>query len=236
MEAALRMSVAERPGTNGLRDWADLPRLLLIADGFVTGRAGMAPETVRDRVAALVEAGVRAVQLRDHPAAPQAFAETAAALAGRLRALRPDVVLIVNGFPEVARALGAMLHVGHRGPTVQEARRLVGEDALLSYAAHSPSDARRAAEAGADVLLVSPLFRTVSHPDDEPGELHLLQRTCDALVGVTPAPCVFALGGIGPEHVAACIQAGAHGVAVLSGLLEAPDPAEAARAYLGALR
>jgi len=184
----------------------------------------------------LVGAGVRGVQFRDHGAEPEAFREAAVRLAARLRAEHPDLVLMVNGHPEVALAIGAVLHVGHRGPSVAEARHLVGEGALLGYSAHSPTDARRAAEAGADLLLVSPLFRTVSHPDAEPGELHLLHRTCEALAGVASPPCVYALGGITPEHVAACLRAGAHGVAVLSGLLEAPDPEAAVRAYLGALR
>jgi thiamine-phosphate pyrophosphorylase len=168
-------------------------------------------------------------------AEPEAFAQAAYALARSLRTLCPDVVLAVNGHPAVARALGAVLHVGHRGPTVEKARLLLGDDALLSYSAHSPSDARRAAEAGADLLLVSPLFRTVSHPEVPPGEINLLRRARTALTGVEPYPCLYALGGIGPEHVGDCLRAGAHGVAVLSGLLEAPDPAGAARAYLGAL-
>src|SRR5690606_3600671 len=236
MSAALRMPVAGRPSASSARDETILPRLLLIADGFVSGRAGLAAEAVRERVATLVAAGVRAVQLRDHAAEPEVYATAAAALAVHLRTLHPDVVLVVNGRPDVARALGAVLHVGRRGPSVEQARRLLGDDALLSYSAHSPSDARRAADAGADVLLVSPLFRTVSHPGVEPGELHLLRRTCDALAGVVPQPFVYALGGITPGHVADCLQAGAHGVAVLSGLLDAADPEEAARAYLGAFR
>lgn len=49
-----------------------------------------------------------------------------------------------------------------------------------------------------------------------------------------PVP-VFALGGITPERVAPCRTAGAHGVAVLSGILNATTPNAAARAYLRAL-
>jgi thiamine-phosphate pyrophosphorylase len=234
MGAALRVPAAESLGAGALRDRASLPRLFLIADGFVSGRAGLAADAVCERVGRLVEAGVRGVHLRDHAAAPAAFAEAAGALAARLRARHPDVVLAVNNHPEVAQALGAILHVGHRGPTVEEARRLAGERVLVGFSAHSPRDARRAAEAGADLVFVSPLFRTVSHPDVPPGELVLLQRTCAALADLPSRPCVYALGGITPEHVGACLRAGAHGVAALSGLLEAADPAAAARAYLGA--
>ena len=229
------MSNPELPGAGPTRDARDLPRLLLLADGFVGGRAGLSAEAVRERVVRLVEAGVRAVQLRDHRAEPGPFAETATALAERLRAARPDVVVMCNGHPDVALALGAVLHVGHRGLSVEEARRRVGEEALLSFSAHSPSDARRAVRDGADILLVSPLFPTPSHPGQPPGEIQLLARTRDALAGVIPPPVLYALGGITPERVEACLQAGAHGVAVLSGLLEALEPEEAARAYLGAL-
>src|SRR5690606_38686918 len=148
------LPLAERAGAGGKPDWAGLPRLLLIADGFVTGRAGLSAEAVRARVERLVGAGVRGVQFRDHGAEPEAFREAAVRLAARLRAEHPDLVLMVNGHPEVALAIGAVLHVGHRGPSVAEARHLVGEGALLGYSAHSPTDARRAAEAGADLLLV----------------------------------------------------------------------------------
>src|SRR5690606_41579515 len=106
---------------------------------------------------------VRALQLRAHAAGPEVSATAAAALAVHLRTLHPDVVLVVNGRPDVARALGAVLHGGRRGPSVEQARRLLGDDALLSYSAHSPSDARRAADARADVLHVSAPIRTHSH-------------------------------------------------------------------------
>jgi thiamine-phosphate pyrophosphorylase len=235
MNETVTLAGVERPNATASRAGTRLPRLLLIADGFVTGRAGMPAEGVREHVLALVEAGVGAVHLRDHAASPEAFADRARSLAARLRTRRPDVVLVVNGHPRVAQELGALLHVGHRGPSVEEARRLVGPGALLSFAAHSPTDALRAARAGADVLLVSPLFRTLTHPGETPGEIILLRRTCAALAAVEPYPCVYGLGGIQPEHVAPCLEAGAHGVAVLSGLLEAPDPEAAARAYLDAL-
>ena len=51
---------------------------------------------------------------------------------------------------------------------------------------------------------------------------------------VTDLP-VIAIGGIGVEQVEACIEAGARGVAVVSGVLGAPDVGAAVEAYLAAI-
>ena len=51
---------------------------------------------------------------------------------------------------------------------------------------------------------------------------------------VAPAP-VFAIGGLTPERVAPVLAARAHGVAVRSAILGAPDPARTARAFMDAL-
>jgi len=197
-----------------------LPRLLLIADRFTE------PHRV-DAVRRAVAAGVPWVQLRDHRVDPDTFARAAEALVPVLQAENPNLLLSVNTHLEVAQRLGLGLHVGRRGPSVAEARRRLGSGTLLGYSAHDLDAARRAADEGADYLLFSPIFPTTSKPGVPAVGLEALAAVCRAV----PIP-VLALGGITPERVSVCLQQGAHGVAVVSAILEAPDPAAAVRQFL----
>jgi len=198
---------------------------MLVADGFATGREGMEGEEVRERVLALADAGVRLVQLRDHGASSEAFARAAVPLAEAVR--QRGAVVLVNTHAETARALGAGLHVGRRGPAVAEARRILPE-APLSAAVHTPAEAAAASQAGADAVVFGPVFPTGSKAGHPGTGLDALA----ACVRAAPAARVYALGGITLERAGACRAVGAYGVAVLSGLLDAPDPPAAAAAYL----
>ena len=208
----------------------DLPRLFLIADGFALGRPGQGAEAVRERTLALVQSGVRGVQLRDHSASEGAFIDAALAFADRLVSAQDGLVLVVNTHLDVARRLGCGGHVGRRGPTVREGRAVLGRQ-RLGGSAHAPADAGRLAREGADYVFFSPVFPTPSHPGEPGTGFAPLRWACEA-AGPTP---VYALGGITPGRVRACLGAGAHGVAVLSGLLDAADPQQRLLDYQGAL-
>ncbi|PSQ71593.1 MAG: thiamine phosphate synthase [Bacteroidetes bacterium QH_9_67_14] len=185
-----------------------MPRLALIAEGFTDA-------AVAERTAEAVRAGAPWVQLRDHPASEVAFAEAARALAERLRQETPDVLISINSRPGVAEMIGAGLHTGRHGPSVKEAQERLPEDALVGASAHDAGEARAAA--GADYLFFSPVFPTSSKPDHPGAGLDALQSFCETFSN-TP---VLALGGIPPERTAPCRAAGAHGVAVRSGILHA---------------
>jgi thiamine-phosphate pyrophosphorylase len=201
-----------------------LPRLLLIADHFT--------DPVRaERIVEAVQAGVRWVQLRDHKASVVGFREAAGSLMARLRALRPGLRVSINTRVEAARDLGAGLHLGHRGPSPGEARQILGPDAVLGVSVHDDVEGKAAVRAGVDYVTFSPVFATSSKPGHPGTGLDTLASFCGV---VSPAP-VYALGGITPGRVAPCQAVGAYGVAVLSGILEADDPALAVAAYCDAL-
>ena len=199
---------------------ATLPSLLLIADRFTQPARAV-------QVGRLVEAGIRWVQLRDHEAPPEQFSSEATRLSRELRAAAPDVRLSINTHLDVAVALKAGLHVGRRGPSVAGAWTQLGEDGVLGASVHTLGEAQQAAEDGADYVTFSPVFATASKPGTPGAGLDALR---DVALAVAPVP-VFALGGVTPARVAACREAGAGGVAVLSGLMDAADPRAAVAAY-----
>lgn len=193
---------------------ADVPRLMLIADGFASGRPELDADTIADRVCALVEAGVPWVSLRDHGAADESFSERASDMANRIRAVRPDVILSVHGRLDVARQLDAGFHAGSRGAAVSEAAGRWP----LGFSAHSATQAVIAARAGANYATFSPVFETKTHPDAAPAGIDALRRCADR-AGIP----VLALGGITPARARLSRIAGAHGVSVISSLLFAWD-------------
>lgn len=200
------------------------PCLALIADRFTQ------PDRA-DRATKAVQAGIRWVHLRDHSAGPDAFGDAARALTERLRNMAPDVTISVNSHLDMAPELDAGLHVGRRGPSPAVARSLLGDDVLIGYSAHGEVEATKARLQAADYFFFSPVFPTSSKPDHPGAGLSALRSFCQT-TGATP---VLALGGITPERVAPCRRAGAWGVAVLSGIMEATTPSAATRAYLRAL-
>jgi thiamine-phosphate pyrophosphorylase len=119
-----------------------------------------------------------------------------------------------------------------QGFSVAEARRLIGPDRWVGVSAHNLEEAQRAAAERADYITLSPIFTPVSKPGHGPPlGLEALQQVARAV----PIP-VIALGGITPVNARSCLEAGAAGVAVLGGLMEAPHPHAVVAAYLQACR
>ena len=209
-------------------DACAIPRLLLIADRFSL------PERA-EHVVECVRAGVPWVQLRDHGTGADLFEESALLLSDLLRAENPDVLISVNSHVHVAASLGsgtgrpAGVHVGRRGPAVSEVRSRLRADTPVGKSVQELVEIQRS---GADYFVWSPVFETQSKPGHPGTGLDAL-RSARKKAGKTP---VLALGGITPRRTAACLEVGAHGVAVLSGLMLANDAARAVQEYLNAIQ
>jgi thiamine-phosphate pyrophosphorylase len=176
-----------------------------------------------------LEGGVRLIQFRekDLPARERlALGREVAALAAGAGAR-----LIVNGDPELADALGAAgVQLGKATLPVDALRRR-GYGGWIGYSAHSGGEAAEAFAGGADFVTLSPVFPTRSKYSPGP-VLGIEGFRFDVQACGGP---VYALGGISAGNAAACIEAGAHGVALIGSILGAPDPARAAAAIRTAL-
>lgn len=173
-----------------------------------------------------LEGGVRAVQLREKDLS----AAELLPLAGELRSLTREfgAHLLINDRVDVALATGADgVHLGGHSLPAADARRLLGPDNLIGVSTHRIEEIRTAEESGADFVTFGPVWFTPSKaPYGEPVGLAQLREACAA----TALP-VFALGGVRPERVPQALAAGAAGVALISAILAASDPAAAAQDF-----
>jgi thiamine-phosphate pyrophosphorylase len=209
-----------RPLTDAaLRQPSALPRLMLVTDRHETRERDLF-----DVVVAAVSGGVRLVQVRERDL-PETEVE---ALVRRLfeRLLGTGASLLVNGHAALARAMGIGLHLPAAAPPVTSLKpRLYGR------AAHDEVEVRRALAEGVSYLVVGPVFSTGSKPGHPGAGLETLGQLA-AIAAPTP---VFAIGGLTPERVGPALAVGAHGIAVRSAILGAPDAARAAQAFIRAL-
>jgi len=218
----------------------DLERLALVAARararlagvnlcvLVDGRADAA--AFERLVAALVEAGVRMLQIRDKRLATPAVvdrARRAVAIARRRPADEP-VFVIVNDRVDVAAAVGAAgAHVGADDLPVPLARRVLGPAALLGATAHDVAEARAAAAAGADCLGIGPCFPSATKTFGAFAAPEFLRTVATEIA--LPA---YAIGGVTLERLDELRRLGIRRVAVASAVTAAADPAAAARAFI----
>jgi len=162
------------------------------------------------------------VQLRDKDDAARS-----AAWAPVLRAAtrRHGALLVVNGDVDLAIAIGADgAHVPSHD--VSMTRQRLGAEALVTTPAHVDDDVRRARDAGASAVLVSPIFATPGEGKAAPRGITAIEYARAIAAGSQLA--ILALGGIDTHCVEACAAAGAHGVAAIRALYDADDPAKIA--------
>lgn len=193
---------------------------------LITDRKLLPPGRLLWAVEAALEAGVRAVQLREKDLS----AAELLPLARRMRELtaRFGAHLLINDRVDVALAVEADgVHLGGHSLPAQEVRRRLGPNRLIGLSTHNPSEAAAAASLGADFVTFGPVFFTASKAAlGKPVGLDRLAEAAEK----TSVP-LFALGGIKQEHLPQILAAGASRIALISAVLCAKDPAQAVRQF-----
>ena len=177
----------------------------------------------------VVEGGATLVQLRDKRSDTRAMIETARAIKA---ALAPSgVPFVVNDRVDVALAAGADgVHLGPEDMAVDDARRLLGPDAIIGLSIKSVEAAEAAPVDLIDFAGIGGVYATLSKQQKSaPIGLEGFARVAGALRRRAPALPCCGIAGIDAGNAGAVIAAGADGVAVISALSLTPDPAGAAR-------
>jgi thiazole tautomerase (transcriptional regulator TenI) len=158
----------------------------------------------------------------------------------------PRIKLVVNDRADVAiAACTGGIHLPHHGLPIEAVKR-AAPGCLVGASAHSVKECCQLEAAGADYVIFGTVFETASKPNAriqrfEAGlnEIDSEDKTGSILKGIQGVSIaaaavkvpLIAIGGIKPQHVQKLLRAGAAGVAVMSGILEAPYPLKAAIAY-----
>lgn len=182
-----------------------------------------------EALAAALGAGVDSLQVRDKGApAAELFASV---LDAQRLARACDARVLVNDRVDVALAARTHgVHLAAKSLPPAVARSILEAWQLVGVSVHSVDDAVAAARSGADYVTFGHVYATWSHEGVSPRGVRALRE----VVAAVDVP-VLAIGGITAERVGEVLATGCAGIAVISAVLGADDPALAARALRDAL-
>ena len=180
----------------------------------------------------VVEGGATLVQLRDKRSDTREMVERARAIKAALAG--SGVCFVVNDRVDVALAAGADgVHLGPEDMALDDARRLIGTDAIIGISIKSVEAAEAAPVELIDYAGIGGVYATLSKQQKSaPIGPDGFTRVAAVLRRRAPALPLCGIAGIDAGNAGSVIAAGADGIAVISALSKAPDPALAA----GALR
>jgi thiamine-phosphate pyrophosphorylase len=176
-----------------------------------------------------VQGGATLVQLRDKGSSTREMVERARAIKAALEEFA--IPFLINDRVDVALASGADgVHVGQEDMAVRDARRLLGGQAIIGLSIKTVAEVNAAPLDVLDYVGVGGVYATSSKENPAPpiGTAGL-KRISDLVRDRAPGFPLCGIAGITIENASAAIAAGADGVAVISALSHASDPAAAAR-------
>ena len=192
--------------------------LYLVTDRPLSGGRDMA-WIVREAAAG----GVTMVQLREKECSTAEFIQLARELKAALAPL--GIPLIINDRVDVALAVDADgVHIGQSDMPYATARKLLGRDKIIGLSVETMDEAVAANALDVDYIGISPVYATPTKTDTlTPFGLDGV----DEVMRCSRHRCV-AIGGMNRDTVGEVIAHGVEGVAVVSAIVAAPSPREAA--------
>ncbi len=135
-----------------------------------------------------------------------------------------STLFIVNDDPDLARTCDADgVHVGQDDVSAEQARELLGPDAVIGLSTHSEEQIAASAERPVDYISVGPIWETPTKAGRPAVGLELIEHAADH----APHP-FFAIGGIDAGNAARVVHAGARRLCAVRAIRDATDPGAAA--------
>lgn len=205
-------------------------RLYLITDRKLITHYSSLVEAVEEAL----KAGVKAVQLREKDLSTRELLKMAYEM--REITSKYNAKLFINDRLDIALCVKADgIHLGQSSMPIDAVKKVIhasgieqGLGFLIGVSTHSPEEALEAEKEGADFITYGPIYPTPSKLRyGEPVGVESLK----AVRGKIRIP-IFGIGGIKVENIKEVMDAGAYGVAVISGILGAKNIKNAVKEYL----
>ncbi len=197
-------------------------KLYLVTDSNMIGN-----KNLEDIVIEAVKGGVTIVQLREKEIDVKRYLDKGINLKKKLDISK--IPLIINDRVDVTFAVKASgVHLGQSDLPLSSAREILGRNCLIGISISTIEEARIAESNGADYIAISPVFDTPTKTDTDPavgleGIFKIRKNVKLPIVGI---------GGINIKNAREVIKAGCDGIAVVSAIISAENPKQAARDLL----
>ena len=162
-------------------------------------------ETIEERL----RDGIKLIQLRAKTLNPQQLKTLFLEVKEINQAY--DSTLLVNSSLNFAENVGAQ--GVHLSSTEIMKTQNLPKNLLCAASCHSKQEITAAIKLGVDFIVISPVLKTASHPENTPLGWGELNNLCKA----TPVPA-YALGGMELKHLSRAIESGAQGIAGIRSL------------------
>lgn len=201
--------------------WKGAVKLRVNADAMtlyaVTDRTWVKDTTLMDQVKEALEGGITFLQLREKHLSKEEFIKEAREMKELSKEYK--VPFVINDNIEVALAVDADgVHIGQDDMSVEEARKLLGEDKIIGVSAHNVEEAIKAQKGGADYLGVGAVCATSTKKDANVVSKEEIKKICH-----TVEIPVVAIGGIKKKNIKTLEGTDVDGVAVVSAIFAAKD-------------
>ncbi|MEO0327068.1 MAG: thiamine phosphate synthase [Pseudomonadota bacterium] len=173
---------------------------------------------------ASVENGVTLIQLRDKTSNIHQMIDNAKNIKKALEGT--GVPLIINDRVDVALAADAQgVHLGQQDMRVEDARKVLGTDAIIGLSIKTIHEAKNCPVEMLDYAFVGGVFQTQSKDNPTAIGIDGWVERANLIKNLEPDLPIGAIAGIDQSNIASLFKAGCDGVAIISALYMADDVA-----------